>query len=36
MCVAIKGNFRRLSEIEGYSKAFSKLFVRPKGKFRRF
>lgn len=33
MGVAIKGNFRRLSEIEGWSKALSKLFVRPDGKF---
>lgn len=36
MAVDIKGNFRKLSEIVGWSKALSKLFVRPNGKFSRF
>lgn len=36
MGVDIKGNFRRLSEVEGWNKVYSKFFVRFDGKFRRF
>jgi hypothetical protein len=32
---AIKENLRRSQEIEGYSKAFSKLLLQPSSKFRR-
>lgn len=36
MGTAIKGNFRSLSEIEGWSKVLRMLFVRPDDKLRRF